>query len=189
MKKKTVIISICIAFIGVIFYFIFSNQKVRRLEPVSGLTYEITRKNDFKPIVTKLTNEETEVFQAKINQQQEQEKYQNPVTIYTGNAVYDAIFKKLTNQYGIEYTREWYEECYASHVASLDENANQGKQLISCSDNYGSQQDKYYVYLDNGIYLFTTPFPTRILYHDPYFGSLPERISMKGFQEIIESLK
>jgi hypothetical protein len=188
--KKRVLLGVCVALLLVPFsLYLFRTYKILKLEPVSGLHFRAARKSDFMPTVTKLSEAEISLFKQKVLKLREGEKYRNSVQIELAYPVYDVVFKESTTEGGFTYIREDYEECYNNYTVSLDEKANQGKQLISCSDTYGSQQDRYYVYLDQDIYLFTTPFPTRILYHDPHFGALPERIDGKELEEIIRSLQ
>ncbi len=183
MKKKIKIIFlivIALVAIPVLVKFVFHEFKIAKRDPLTQLYYDIPlsvlANKDFSLVVSKASPSDVEMM-AKEGQ------HSYVPYIYSRT--------RVTNAHGISYIRVTYEECFNSneYVESLDERANAGKQLIPCSDTFGSEQDRYYVFIDNDAYLFTTPFPTRILYHDPGFGPLPQRIDREDFKNIIQSLR
>lgn len=145
-------------------------------EPISGLSYKLPIQyiynKDFSLIVEK--------------------KIKSDIpngNITNGKTVTSSTIDQKTNKNGLSYYHLTREECYQDHVESLDAQANVGKSLITCSDTYGSVQELYYVISGEDVYLFTTPFPTRIVYHDPSFGGYPQRISSADFDKLIDSLR
>lgn len=164
-------------------YGVYWNSRVTKRESVSGLEYKITRRT--------LSNKDFQLVVKKVKPEEVPQRGPNGSVLNDGKEwSYQNISEIKKNKNGIDFVRFYQEACYSDRIEpKLDPNFGNGKQLISCSDTWGSELTTYFVYVGNEIYSFSTPFPTRILYHDPYFGALPERISAKDFQALIESLK
>lgn len=158
-----------IAYISYFIYIIFFpptyNDEII-VEPITGLTYTISeeyRQNeDFTLIVTPIN--------------------ENELPEYTESDI-------QINENGIKYFFIRDTVCYKDHVSSLDPDANRGKEEISCVDRLGSRQESYYIFFEDTIYLFTTQYPTRIVFFDPGWGYKPARISEYDFKKLIESLQ
>jgi len=90
---------------------------------------------------------------------------------------------------GFTYVFVQQERCFLSHEKSVDPDANVGKAQIECTGNLGSEQDLFYVFVDEKVFEFTTGFPTRIILNDASFKRMPEKISEQDFQTLIDSLK
>ncbi len=153
---------------------------ITKQEPTTGLYYQIPLgvlyNKDFQLLVTKQTTEDIQSLQKEIDDRN-----------YSSRSVLQS--KPTTNRFGITYYHVRYEECYRDHVVSLEPGVNDGKELQTCSDVFGSVQDRYYISIGNDVYLFATPFPNRFTYHDFSFGGYPERISEGDFNKLIDSLR
>jgi hypothetical protein len=178
------LILLCL-FLYFVFNHFFNERKVIRRDPLTGLQYKIplkyTRNNDFRLIVEKKRREE--IPPQPLSYDDRDERLETERLSW-----YDVSGEQPIGN-GLSYVHVMREWCFKKHIESLDPKANEGKELGSCTDTWGSVLDTYYVFVGDDTYAFTTDFPTRLIYHDPNFGSLPARISAKDFKSLIESLE
>jgi len=170
--------------VGLFGYLGFLKIKVVKTDAISGLRYRVPLHDLF--------NKNFELVVEK------RSKLDIPVPGYSSEHLDEIKERGLSNMYvsevrttknGFLYVFMDEERCYVGHVSSLDPRANEGKPLRDCSNTWGSDQQTYFVFVGNEVFSFTTPFPSQIVYHDPHFTALPERIGFQDFKALIESLR